>query len=84
LAPDDRSKGQELARHENEFDAGAEAPLSMEELLSLLGPGSGDNRTREEAIACFLSGSDGWRDAIRTLGGTFAGEATGLKESKAD
>jgi hypothetical protein len=74
-----------LARHENQFDAGAEAPLSMEELLALLGPGSSaDKHSREEAIACVLSGSEGWREAMRSLGGAFAGEEAGLKERKGD
>ena len=85
MLKDQRAKGLGLARHENDFDAGAQAPLGMDELLSLLGPGSGvDQRSREEAIACFLSGSDGWRDAIRQLGGAFAGAATELKERKVD
>ena len=84
MAWDYPSKGQDLARHESDFEAGAHAPLSMEELLSLLGSSSADQRSREEAIACFLSGSEGWRDAIRVLGGTFAGKATGLRERKAD
>jgi hypothetical protein len=74
-----------LARHENDFAAGAEAPLSMDELLALLGPGSSaGQRSREEAIACFLSGSEGWREAMLFLGGAFAGEEAGLKMRKGD
>ena len=73
-----------MARHEKDFRIDAEAPLSLDELLALLGPASGGNdRSREDAIACYLSGSDGWRDAMKVLGGTFAGEE-GLKERKAD
>ena len=64
---------------------GSEAPLSLAELLALLGDDARtDARTREDAIACYLSGSDGWRDAVRMLGGTFAEEETGLRERKAD
>jgi hypothetical protein len=74
-----------LARHESDFRADAEAPLSLNELLALLADGMGaDDRSRENAIACYLSGSDGWKDAVRMLGGTFAGQQTGLKERKAD
>ena len=74
-----------MARHERDFRADAEAPLSLDELLALLGPGgAGDDRSRQDAIACYLSGSEGWRDAVKRLGGTFAGEATGLRERKAD
>jgi hypothetical protein len=74
-----------LARHETDFRAEAEMPLSLDDLLALLDSGAAaDERTRQDAIACYLSGGDGWRDAVRMLGGTFAGDATGLKERKAD
>ena len=36
------------------------------------------------AIACALSASDGWQDAVRRLRGAFAEEAPGLKERKDD
>jgi hypothetical protein len=74
-----------LARHERNFRESAEAPLSLDELLALLGSDSdADERSRKDAIACYLSGSDGWRDALRALDGTFAEGAAGLKERKAD
>ena len=78
-------KGAVLARHEGEFRKEAEEPLSLNELLTLLGNNvPGDARSREDAIACYLSGSDGWRDAVKLLGGTFAPEETGLSARKAD
>lgn len=62
-----------MARHERDFRTHAEAPLSLDELLALLGPGTdADGRSREDAIACYLSGGEGWRDALKMLGGTFA------------
>jgi hypothetical protein len=71
-----------LARHERDFRPDAEAPLSLAELLSLLGSGAiPDERSREDAIACYLSGDEGWRDA--KLGGAFS-EAAEVKERKAD
>jgi hypothetical protein len=74
-----------LARHERDFRTDAKAPLSLDELLALLGPGAdADERSREDAIACYLSGGEGWRDASKMLGGTFAGEDTGLRERKTD
>jgi hypothetical protein len=42
-----------------------------------------DERSRGDAIACYLSGGDGWKDAVKKLGGTFAGAAE-MKERKAD
>ena len=74
-----------MARHERDFRVDAEAPLSLAELLALLGESAdADRRSREHAIACYLSASDGWREAVRMLGGTFAEEEAGLKELKGD
>jgi hypothetical protein len=74
-----------LARHERNFRTDAEAPLKLDELLALLGPGTDvDERSRKDAIACYLSGAEGWRDALKILGGTFAEEEAALKERKAD
>ena len=74
-----------MARHERDFRDHAEAPLSLDDLLALLGSGAdADERSRKEAIACYLSGSDGWRDAMKALGGTFAEEEAGLRERKSD
>ena len=74
-----------MARHERDFRVDAEAPLSLDDLLALLGNGAdGSDRSRQDAIACYLSGSDGWKDAVKALGGTFAEEEAGLRERKAD
>ncbi|HEX8839305.1 MAG TPA: hypothetical protein VF750_02410 [Sphingomicrobium sp.] len=74
-----------MARHEGDFRAAAEEPLSLNELLALLGnKGAGAERSREDAIACYLSGSEGWDEAVKLLGGTFAQGGTGLKERKED
>jgi hypothetical protein len=74
-----------LARHESDFGAEAQEPLSLNELLVLLGDAAeGGDRSREDAIACYLSGGEGWREAVKRLDGTFAEGATGLKERKAD
>jgi hypothetical protein len=74
-----------LARHEGDFRGQAQERLSLYELLALLGEAEGcDERTREDAIACYLSGGEGWKEAVKLLGGTFAGGGQGLKERKAD
>ena len=74
-----------MARHEDDFRRGAQKPLNLSELIALLGNSAeGDERSREDAIACYLSGGEGWREALKLLGGTFAEGATGLKERKAD
>ena len=74
-----------MARHEKDFCIDSEAPLSLDELLALLGSGvQEDERTRQKAIACYLAGGEGWQDAGKMLGGTFAEDGTGLTERKAD
>ena len=74
-----------MARHEGDFRVGAEATLSLDELLDLLAEvGEEGRRAREDAIACYLSGSDGWREAVKFLRGAFAPEESELRESKAD
>ena len=74
-----------MARHERDFRTGAEAPLSLDELLALLDSGAdGEVGSREDAIACYLSAGEGWREAMKRLGGAFAEGAAELKERKAD
>ena len=73
-----------MARHEPEFRASADSPLTLSELLLLLEQNDGGERERQDAIACYLSASEGWADAVRRLGGNFANEAQKLKERKAD
>ena len=74
-----------MARHDGDFRAGAQEPLSLAELLAMLGDAAGaDARSREDAIACYLSASEGWNEAVKLLGGAFAERAAGLRERKAD
>jgi hypothetical protein len=62
-----------LARHEPDFRSAAKGPLSLEELLTMLGDANaGAQRDRQDAIACYLSASEGWSEAVRQLGGAFA------------
>jgi len=79
------SEGAVLARFERDFGAEAQEPLGLDELLALLGDSAEqDGRSREDAIACYLSSGEGWREAVKLLGGTFAQGATGLRERKSD
>jgi hypothetical protein len=73
-----------LARHEGDIRADAGEALSLHDLLDLLSAsGEQDLRKRQEAIACYLSGSEGWREAVKQLGGAFADEER-LRERKPD
>ncbi len=74
-----------MARFEGNFKAAGEAKLGADELLAALSKVAGKGGTeRHDAIACFLSASEGWRDAKETLKGTFAGvpRASWLKDGK--
>jgi hypothetical protein len=74
-----------LARHEGDFRTKAQEPMGLSELLALLGDAAErEGRSREDAIACYLSGADGWREALKLLGGTFAQEETKLRERQSD
>jgi hypothetical protein len=73
-----------LARHEREFLPGAEEPLSLNQLLELLDASGLRERDRENAIACYLSAGEGWREAMKKIGGAFAEGESVLKERKGD
>ena len=74
-----------MARHETDFRANAEEPLTLNELLALLDNGDGrESLSREDAIACYLAAGEGWRQAMKRLGGAFAQGERGLRENKAD
>lgn len=74
-----------MARYEGDFRGSAKEPLSLNELLELLNAsGEGDYRARQDAIACYLSASEGWRDAVKSLGGAFVEGEAKLRERKTD
>ena len=74
-----------MSRHDGDVRTKAQEPISLSELLALLGDAAGrKGRSREDAIACYLSGADGWREAVKLLGGTFAEGEARLRERKAD
>jgi hypothetical protein len=65
-----------LSRFEGDFSAAGDASLSTSELLTLLGANTTlTDRERQEAIACYLSASEGWDQALKTLRGAFASDA---------
>ena len=73
-----------MARHDGEF-APAGEPLSLDELLRAAGERRSEpSQRRQDAIACYLSAGEGWRDAVKELGGAFAEIEAGLRESKTD
>ena len=73
-----------MARHDGEIRAGADEPLSLNELLALLEGDEADSQRRQDAIACYLSAGEGWREAVKKLGGAFAEIEAGLRDRKTD
>jgi hypothetical protein len=80
-----------LSRYEGEFTGKAAASLDVSLLLAELAGQQAQlsARDRQAAIACYLSASEGWRNASQRLGGAFAGrafakrdEGTGLSSGK--
>ena len=74
-----------MARFDGNLEAAGEAKLDIDELFSAF-PGAGEAvaRGRQDAIACFLSASEGWEEAREALKGTFvsAARASWLKDGK--
>ena len=65
-----------MARLERDFASAGEASLSDRELINLLAACSAmPTRERQEAIACYLSASEGWDEALKALRGEFASDA---------
>ena len=62
-----------MARFDGNLKAAGEAKLDVDELLSALSSTAKQaEQDRQDAIACFLSASEGWKDARGTLKGAFA------------
>ena len=61
-----------MARHDGEIRSRGSVPLSVPELLRLLGSDAEITASSREAIACYLAGGEGWREAAKLLDGTFA------------
>ena len=62
-----------MSRFDGDFSAACETSIELEELLAAFGSAAAAGQDRYDAMAQFLSGAEGWRDARAVLGGTFAG-----------
>nr|WP_294847713.1 hypothetical protein [uncultured Sphingomonas sp.] len=67
-----------MARFDGKLEAAGDACLDLSELMTAFSSvASAGVRDRHAAMACFLSASEGWRDAKGTLKGTFADLSSG-------
>lgn len=72
-----------MSRFEGDFSAAGDASLSSAELLNLISANTAlTSRQRQEAIACYLSASEGWDKAMKTLRGAFASEVAHRAEAE--
>jgi hypothetical protein len=71
-----------LSRYEGKFQGEAAVSHDVSLLLAELAGQQAQlsERDRQAAIACYLSASEGWRNASQRLGGTFAGRAFARRE----
>ena len=61
-----------MAKYDGEIKAVAEVSGELEKLLAALGQSPRAGPDRHDAMAHYLSGAEGWRDARKTLRGAFA------------
>ncbi len=74
-----------MARYEGDFRPADGAALELEDLFALLDRNSLSKQpARDHARACYLSSGEGWREAVKQLGGAFAEELKSLTEPKGE
>ena len=72
-----------MSKYDGEIRAAGEVYGKLQDLLGGAGPTPQICPDRHDAMALFLSGDEGWRDARKTLRGTFARsprDTTGLSK----
>ena len=67
-----------MSKYDGEISGVAEVSGELEALLDGFGQLPRTGPDRHDALAHFLSGEEGWRDACKTLRGTFAKPLRGL------
>ena len=74
-----------MSQFDGEIRAASEASVELEELLAAFGTVPKNASNRNDAMAQYLSGAEGWRDAMAALRGAFAGTgkvAAGLTDGQ--
>jgi hypothetical protein len=71
-----------VSKHDGEIRAAGEVCGRLQDLLGKHCEPQRSGSDRYDAMALFLSGDEGWRDARKTLRGTFVrpGDGTGLSK----
>ena len=72
-----------MARNEGKIVGEGIEPVDSAEILSaLVESGESDADLRKGAVSCYLSASEGWKQAKNVLGGAFAAPALWLRTAK--
>jgi hypothetical protein len=72
-----------LARLDRKFDAASELPLDLRDLLEAMTPEAGTvEECWKDAITRYLSGFEGWREALVQLDGTFTSDGSPTGDRK--
>ena len=71
-----------MVGHDTDLGACARGPLERAPDPARLC--SDPERSRQDAVACFLSGGEGWEQALQELGGAFADEEQGLMRGQSE
>ena len=66
------ARGQTVSRYEGDIRAAGQGAVELDDLFLALGRLPRIAADRHDALARYLSGDEGWRDAGTALGGTFA------------
>ena len=66
-----------MSKFDSDIRGVAEVSGEFGELIAALGPTARSDGDRHDAMAHFLSGAEGWRDARKKLRGTFASPVPG-------
>jgi hypothetical protein len=72
-----------VSRNEGKIGGEGIEPVDSAEILSALAEsGESDADLRKGAVSCYLSASEGWKQARTMLGGAFAAPALWLRAAK--
>ncbi len=72
-----------MSRIEGKIGEEGDEPVDAAEILAALASDSDSKASRRKgAVRCYLSASEGWREALSVLGGAFASDESWLKANK--
>jgi hypothetical protein len=72
-----------VSRIEGKIEGSGDEPIEVADILAALARETrASPKRRQDAVSCYLSASEGWREASELLGGAFAPDETRFKSGK--